>query len=178
MSFLLRQFSLTPDPGLLATTRCLTMHAIPYYRCRRSRSREISSDDLSPPFSFPAVRLDAQYSSEVTSTWREYADLNGIVDMDAIRHAPAQAQAASRVPTLLKFPLLVGTTFALSSLLYTLAADFTGPELASVSRDLTAGWHIATIVGWKLVELGIAWYMRFDCKWSGSLPSGYNVHNG
>ncbi|KXT09441.1 hypothetical protein AC579_5984 [Pseudocercospora musae] len=110
---------------------------------------------------FLAVRPDAQYSSEITT--RDFADTNGIIDMQTARGAPAQAaQAASHVPTLIKFPLLVLLTFSLSSLLYSLVADFTGPELASVSRDLSAGWHIAVMVGWKLVELGIAWYMRFD----------------
>lgn len=113
---------------------------------------------------FLAVRPDAQYSSEVTT--RDFADTNGIIDMETVRVTPAQAARAisdSRVPTVVKFPLLVTLTFSLSSLLYSLVADFTGPELASVSRDLTAGWHIAVMVGWKLVELGIAWYMRFDC---------------
>ena len=113
---------------------------------------------------FLAVRPDAQYSSEVTL--RDFAHTNGIIDMNTIRDAPAQAaQAASRIPALLKFPLLVVFTFGLSTLLYSLVADFTGPELASVSRNLE-GWQIGTIVGYKLVELGVAWYMRFDCEYA------------
>jgi hypothetical protein len=88
--------------------------------------------------------------------------------MNGVREVPAQVeQHPSRIPAAFKLPLLVIFTLVLSSGLYTLAADYTGPELASVSRNLTETWHIALMFGWKLSELSIAWYLRYDCQYRG-----------
>lgn len=106
-----------------------------------------------------SVRPDDQFSTEVKS--RDFADTNGIVAMPA---SSSTASARGWMPPQLRFPAAVLMTFSLSSLLYSLTAGVTGPELAAVSRNLTTGWHIAAMVAWKVAELGIAWYACYDCK--------------
>lgn len=70
----------------------------------------------------------------------------------------------SKIPGWVRFPLVVLTSFSLSATLYSVAADYTGPELAAVSRNLTETWQIGVMVAWKLAELSIAWYACYDCE--------------
>jgi hypothetical protein len=63
-----------------------------------------------------------------------------------------------------RFPLVVLTSLGLNAFLYSVAADYTGPELAAVSRPLTGEWQIGALVAWKLAELSIAWYACYDCE--------------
>lgn len=100
-----------------------------------------------------AVRPDDQFSTEVKPR-----DLANNIDNIAAMPAPS-----AWIPAPLRFPAAVLMTFSLSSLLLTLSAPVTGPELAAVSRNLTTGWHIAAMVAWKVAELGIAWYACYDC---------------
>lgn len=101
-----------------------------------------------------SVRPDDQFSTEVKPRHLTN-NINNIVAMPA---APS-----TWIPAPLRFPAAVLMTFSLSSLLLTLSAPVTGPELAAVSRNLTTGWHIAAMVVWKVAELGIAWYACYDC---------------
>lgn len=86
-------------------------------------------------------------------------------------------KAAERLPSGLRFPAAVLITFSLSSLLYSLMAGFTGPELAAVSRNLTTGWHIGLMLVWKLAELYIAWYACYDCTWSTKTFIAIGLHD-
>lgn len=86
-------------------------------------------------------------------------------NMDAVRHAQARADiAARRLPAWLKFPLAAFATLSLSTILHSITADYTGPELASVSRVFTAEWQIALMTAYKLAELAAAWYLGYDCE--------------
>lgn len=101
-----------------------------------------------------SVRPDDQFSTEVKSI--DPASIDGALTMPS--------HPSTWIPAQLRFPAAVLTTFSLSSLLLTLSASVTGPELAAVSRDLTGGWQIAAMIAWKLAELGLAWYACYDCK--------------
>lgn len=67
----------------------------------------------------------------------------------AIVHHGDVPLRASKLPTPLRFPLLVVLSLSLSSLLYSFSAEFTMGELASVSRSLNEWWEVGLLVGWK-----------------------------
>jgi hypothetical protein len=90
---------------------------------------------------------------------RDVGDSNGVV----IVEAPKQS-SVSRLPAAVRFPLVVIVAFGLSATLHSLSADYTGPDLAAVSRNLTETWQIGAMVAWKLAELSIAWYACYDCE--------------
>lgn len=137
---------------------------------------------------FLAVRPDDQFSSEVkthdfagasnsilpSSPSRILSNLTGsaraipgLTNMDpaAATDAPhAPVMPASRLPSWIKFPLLCLIGLALSTLLYSLVADWAGFELAAVSRDVTDEWHIAALVAWKFGELSVGWAAGYDCE--------------
>ncbi|KAK5109194.1 hypothetical protein LTR62_007279 [Meristemomyces frigidus] len=121
---------------------------------------------------FLAVRPNDQFSSDPTSSQDSQLSeaakrdlLDPIADMDAPPiQSPraARAPAASRLPAFVRFPMVVIISLALSTFFNTLIADFTGYELAAVSRDVTSESQIATLMAWKLVELGFAWWAGYD----------------
>ncbi|KAI5370851.1 hypothetical protein Slin15195_G017240 [Septoria linicola] len=83
--------------------------------------------------------------------------------MDALEDTNAAThRAPAQLPNFVKFPALVLVSLSMSALLYTFVAEYTGPELASVSRNLDANWQIWTVLAWKLTELAGAWYLRYD----------------
>lgn len=55
----------------------------------------------------------------------------------------------SKLPPLLRFPLLVALSLTLSSVSYTLSARYMAGELAGVSRRLDQWWEVAALVGWR-----------------------------
>ena len=70
--------------------------------------------------------------------------------------------STAKLPTILRFPLVVILTLSINALTNTIAADILGPSLAPVSRTLNEGWQAAAVVTWKALELGVAWFMGFD----------------
>ena len=57
---------------------------------------------------------------------------------------------ASKLPRAIRFPLLVTLSMALSSLLYSWAAEYIAGDLARVSRNLNEWWEVGVLVGWKM----------------------------
>ncbi|KAK4552511.1 hypothetical protein LTR86_010355 [Recurvomyces mirabilis] len=117
---------------------------------------------------FLAVRPDEQFSDEVVKT-RDFASSSLLdrINADAnAMDAPAlpQMPPATRLPSWVRFPMVVVISLALSAFLNTLIADFTGYELAAVSREVTEQGQIAALMGWKLVELGTAWAAGYDWR--------------
>lgn len=113
---------------------------------------------------FLAVRPDDQFSTDVRS--------RDIAKMDSISDAPEAPMLsvpnASRLPGWVKLPLVVVLSLGMSTLLYTMVADWAGLELASVSRDLSEEWQIAAVLGWKIATLTFAYGSGYDCECSES----------
>jgi hypothetical protein len=65
-----------------------------------------------------------------------------------VRHGEAPIRA-SKLPTFLRFPLLVLLSLTLSSLLYSFVAEYMEGDLASVSRRLDMWWEVGALVGWR-----------------------------
>ena len=68
----------------------------------------------------------------------------------------------SKIPSPLRFPLAIILNMSLSSLLYTIAAEFTAGDLASVSRSVNDWPQIFGLVACKILELGVSWFGGFD----------------
>ena len=69
---------------------------------------------------------------------------------------------ASKLPAPTRFPLLTILSLALSALLFSFVTDSTGVELAGMSRSLNEPWQAIAVLGWKVVELGVGWFLDFD----------------
>ena len=115
---------------------------------------------------FLAVRPNDQFSTEVTP--RKAAQTNAVIPSSPMDSPPPLTPApptrtASKIPEVIRFPLVVIVSLSLSTLLHTLTAEISGFQLATASRALTEPWQIATLLGWKVVELFVAWTAGYDC---------------
>lgn len=70
----------------------------------------------------------------------------------------------SRLPGWIGFPLAALLSFGLSAGLYSFVPDFTGYELATVSRSLNEPWQIAGLLLWKFTAIAVIWTAGLDCK--------------
>ncbi|KAL3423680.1 hypothetical protein PVAG01_05427 [Phlyctema vagabunda] len=79
----------------------------------------------------------------------------------AIKPPPARA---SKLPSVLRFPLLVTLSLTFSSLLYSFSAQVlqTEGELAAVSRRLDQWWEVGALLGWRAAELALGWWGGYD----------------
>ncbi|KAK3713072.1 hypothetical protein LTR37_008757 [Vermiconidia calcicola] len=116
---------------------------------------------------FLAVRPDDQFDTDVKKTPRIPRSLRANASpsskrMDSPPPLTPRTYAASRIPAAIRFPLVLILSFSLSTLLHSLAAEYTGLQLASASRALDQDWQIATLVGWKVTELTTAWIAGYD----------------
>lgn len=68
------------------------------------------------------------------------------------------------LPALIRFPLLALVSLSLHTFLYSFVAPLSDYELSSVSRTLNEAWQPAAFLGYKILELAVGWWMRFDCK--------------
>ncbi|PVH86840.1 hypothetical protein DL98DRAFT_510314 [Cadophora sp. DSE1049] len=68
----------------------------------------------------------------------------------------------SKIPVILRFPLVVTLSLTLSALLYSFAAEYTSGDLAKVSRTLDQWWQVSVLVGWRTFELGLGWFGNYD----------------
>lgn len=115
---------------------------------------------------FLAVRPDDQFSTDVTP--RKSAQANAVTPSTAMDSPPPltpapRTYAASRIPAAIRFPLVVILSFSLSTLLHSLTAEVSGFQLATASRALNKDWQVASLLGWKVVELFTAWIAGYDC---------------
>lgn len=74
-------------------------------------------------------------------------------------------QQPSKIPNALRFPILVITSMALSSALYTGASQLGTGDLATVMKRRDQWWEIFGLLGWKAVELGIGWWGQYDGRY-------------
>ena len=69
-----------------------------------------------------------------------------------------------KVPSALRFPLLVLFNLSLSTLLYSLTSQTTTGYLSAVSRSLNEWGFVVGIIGYKAAELAVGWWGRYDGK--------------
>ncbi|CZR54376.1 uncharacterized protein PAC_04260 [Phialocephala subalpina] len=68
----------------------------------------------------------------------------------------------SKIPRVLRFPLIVVLSTVLSAFLYSFTADYTVANLAGVSRR-HEGWEdIVVLVASRALELGLGWFGNYD----------------
>lgn len=57
---------------------------------------------------------------------------------------------ASKLPSFIRFPLVVTLSMVLSSLMYSWAAEYIAGDLARVSRNLNEWWEVGVLVAWRM----------------------------
>ena len=72
----------------------------------------------------------------------------------------------SKLPSQLRFPLVVITNLALSALLYSFISEFAAGDLSSVSRSINQWWEVSGLLLAKTLELAVGWWGRYDSMYS------------
>lgn len=118
-------------------------------------------------------------AAATTSPQKSYADA---------AKAPPPKTLVERIPSCARLLLVVVSSLALSSTLFTLTSRITLGELRFISKHLEEWWEVWGLVAWKAVEVGLAWVLGFDGElhissylagrsWSNNLIIGRDVLN-
>ncbi|OJJ61127.1 hypothetical protein ASPSYDRAFT_87680 [Aspergillus sydowii CBS 593.65] len=75
---------------------------------------------------------------------------------------PPPKTLVERIPLPARLLLVVISSLALSSTLFTFTSRVTLGELRFVSKHLEEWWEVWGLVAWKAVEVGLAWVLGFD----------------
>lgn len=107
------------------------------------------------PLLSSAMPSHQKESAGSTSPRRTYAE---------IMKAPPPKPVVGRVPSLARFFLVIFSSLAISSTLFTLTSSITLGELGRVSKHYEEWWEVGGLMGWKAVEVALAWVLGFDGK--------------
>ena len=116
---------------------------------------------------FLAVRPDDQFSAEVKSRVSDVVKkMDATAPLDsppALTRAP-QTQVASRIPKYLRLPLVIALSLGINTILRSFTAEISGFQYAPASRDASERPElVAALLGYKVVEMFMAWGAGYDC---------------
>ena len=75
---------------------------------------------------------------------------------------PLPTRPTSSLPGQVRLPLVILMNFSFSFLLSSVAAVLSGHELGTVSRKDPDLLQAVAFLLWRVVELGIGWYLGYD----------------
>ncbi|KAL4786160.1 hypothetical protein BJX76DRAFT_133542 [Aspergillus varians] len=81
---------------------------------------------------------------------------------DVAKEPPHRKTSTEQIPSPVRFFLVIISSLALSSTLFTLTSRITLGEFGHVSRHLEEWWEVWGLVAWKAVEVALAWTLGFD----------------
>jgi hypothetical protein len=139
-------------------------HTMPPRRRAHSKSQSISSDVNSnklPSSPLSKFQTPSRRTPRQSTTSPPASPTFSFAPEPKSVPAPV-SQRKSQIPKPLQFPLVVVLSLALSSLLFSLIAEFTTGDLASISKHSESWAEIAGLLGWKVIELGVYWFGGYD----------------
>jgi hypothetical protein len=88
---------------------------------------------------------------------------NGVTTVTAVPVAQSPALVStSKLPSSLRFPLVVISNLALSAFFYAISSEFAAGDLSSVSRSINEWWEIGGLLLAKTAELAVGWWGQYD----------------
>ncbi|PYH41357.1 ATP-binding protein [Aspergillus saccharolyticus JOP 1030-1] len=136
------------------------------------RTRELTIKDLWNQGKYQLVMRDgkgreqgvAEFSVVSTMSPRKKEVLSSVT----VTHEPStdaqprRKMQLEQIPSTVRFVLVVVSSLALSSSLFTLMPVMTRGELGNVSKHLETWWEVGGLMVWKAVEVGLAWTLGYD----------------
>ncbi|KAM3068738.1 hypothetical protein ACMFMG_010914 [Clarireedia jacksonii] len=118
----------------------------------------------------PALRSSARHRETEQEDGQNFSLTNGIVDMVAdememVKAALPAKMRVSKLPSSLRFPLVVVLSLTSSSLAYSLCAQWMPEgreELGRVARRLDGWDELGGLLGWRAFELALGWFGNYD----------------
>jgi hypothetical protein len=75
---------------------------------------------------------------------------------------PAEQSPDSKIPTVLRFPLVTVFSLGISLALRSISSPFSTGDLGNVTTQRDDWVEIAGFVGWRIADLALAWWSNYD----------------
>lgn len=120
----------------------------------------------------PTLRNARSHDAAPTSNIKledEAADVRAVAAAETDERSSKAVDAGSKLPRLLAFPLTVALSLALSTLGGLIIPQVSRSQLDSLTRTPDTWGEAAILAGWRILELGLAWFGKLDSVEAGSL---------
>lgn len=77
---------------------------------------------------------------------------------------PLPIATDSKIPSVLRFPIVTLISLATSLALRTISSAFSLGDLATISTQRDEWVDVTAFVGWKVADLAVAWWLGYDGK--------------
>ena len=141
VSFYPRPASQAPNV-IAALSRKIVIFPLSQFRARAHANNQQTAAHLFP--SQRAFSREEQQSSEMSTLAAKASN-----KATAVLVQGDTLVRPSKIPAVLRFPLVVTLSLTLSALLYSFAAEYTSGDLAGVSRSLDQWWQVSVLVAWR-----------------------------
>ncbi|KAJ5130497.1 uncharacterized protein N7515_006536 [Penicillium bovifimosum] len=78
------------------------------------------------------------------------------------RESHATPSRLASIPSPARFVLVVLSSLTVSSVLFTFTSSLTAGDLGPISKHLEEWWEVAGLIGWRAIEVGLAWILGYD----------------
>ena len=75
---------------------------------------------------------------------------------------PTEQPSDSKIPTLLRFPLVTIFSLSISLALRSVSSPFSTGDLGNVTTQRDDWTEIAGFIGWRVADLALAWWSDYD----------------
>ncbi|KAJ5960427.1 uncharacterized protein N7479_007577 [Penicillium vulpinum] len=81
---------------------------------------------------------------------------------ELVMKVPAQTSRLACIPSAARFTIVVLSSLIVSSVLFTFSSTLTVGDLGPISKHLEEWWEVGGLIGWRALEVGLAWVLGFD----------------
>jgi len=129
-----------------AFIHCSTMSHLPFLTIVPDKDNTLTDGTLDPD----SLRSSSDHTASAVSS------------TSATSNLMSTHPTRSRIPPYLRFPLVVILSTSLSVALYSYMPRLTGLQLSTASREINGVDEALARVGWRVAELGVAWWFGLD----------------
>ncbi|CAI7580602.1 unnamed protein product [Penicillium glandicola] len=104
------------------------------------------------------LKMPAKTPRKRTVSWSD----NARSARELVATVPAQTSRLAYIPSPARFILVVLSSLIVSSFLFTVTSTLTVGDLGPISKHLEEWWEVGGLMGWRAVEVGLAWVLGFD----------------
>lgn len=79
-----------------------------------------------------------------------------------LEFTPTEQPPDSKIPTVLRFPLVTVFSLGISLALRSVSSPFSTGDLGTVTTQRDDWTEIAGFVGWRVADLALAWWSNYD----------------
>lgn len=138
------------DPNAVEKTKCCTINSFAFLKQNRLEPTDVIGTKIHINAHVRRTRSTLSFLRSLPAFFTMSLRSQEVMDkIIAVAEQGGTVMPVSKIPPLLRFPLIVILSLAFSSLSYSLISEYTAGELARVSTSLDQWWEVSGLIIFK-----------------------------